>query len=462
MHRINIFFVMILFVFAGCTSLPEGTCKKDTQCSGAQVCFEGKCITMKQLKELKEKRAADAKPKKCEDKDGDGIKAGQGCDKGTLLDCNDNDPNMAQGKNEVCDGVDNDCDGMVNEGLKGCVQTLFGGATWGNQKDHHLDGPASVLYDPAGFILVTDNHHIWKVSLEGKVTILAGSSLSNFKDGKGDSARFSYPLGMTRGQDGAIYVADCKNNCIRKVTMDGTVSTFAGKCSNFTKDMGQFADGSASVARFYCPSDIAMGPDGSFVVVDRGNARIRKVAPDGATSTLAGVGPMEVKEGEGQDGFADGPALEARFNDPQSVLVDSKGIIYVAESFNCRIRKLDMKKGEHGEVSTLAGESDTLLGVGGYADGVGKHAKFNYPHGMAWDGKGNMIVADTGNGVIRLVSTSGRVKTLFGKVSAEKGFYKDGPIQQARFQAPMDVAPGPDGSLFVVDAEANRIRWIVR
>lgn len=460
MHKIYIYFMMVLFV--GCSSLPEGTCKKDTQCSGAQVCFESKCISMKQLKEIKEKRAADAKPGKCEDKDGDGVKAGDGCKKGTLIDCNDDDPNMAQGKNEVCDGVDNDCDGMVNEGLKGCVQTLFGGARWGNAKEHHLDGPASVLYDPAGFILVTDNHHLWQVSLDGKVKLLAGSSLSNFKDGKGADARFSYPLGMTRGKDGSIFIADCKNNCIRKVTMDGAVSTFAGKCSNLTKDMGQFADGSASSARFYCPSDIAMAPDGSFVVVDRGNARIRKVLSDGSTSTLAGKGPMEVKEGEGQDGFADGPALEARFNDPQSVLVDPKGVIYIAESFNCRVRKLDTTKGEHGEVSTLAGDSDTLLGVGGYADGAGKSAKFNYPHGMAWDDKGNMLLADTGNGVIRLVSTTGRVKTLFGKVSAEKGQYKDGPIEEARFQAPMDVAPGPDGSLFVVDAEANRIRWIVR
>jgi glucose/arabinose dehydrogenase len=230
-------------------------------------------------------------------------------------------------------------------------------------------------------------------------------------------------------------------------------------CSTLTKYTGQFADGQGESARFYGLADVAVTPDGSLIAIDRINSRIRKVTPDGTVTTIAGVGPVEIEEGTGQIGFLDGPAHEARFNDPQSVLVDSKGIIYVSESFNCRIRRINPKKGEHGDVSTLCGESDTNLGVGGFQDGTGKGAKFSYPHGMIWDEKGNILIADTGNAVIRRVTKGGAVRTLYGKPGEDKCV--DGPIDAARFQTPMDLALGPNGSLFVVDTAANRLRWIV-
>ena len=195
--------------------------------------------------------------------------------------------------------------------------------------------------------------------------------------------------------------------------------------------------------------------DGSLVVVDRGNARIRKITSAGEVSTIAGVGAAQVEEGIGQLGFSDGKVAEAKFNDPQSILVDPRGNLFVAESFNCRIRIIDLGKGQ---VSTFAGVSDTELGVGGHDDGPLRRAKFSYPHGIAWDGKGGILVADTGNAVIRLVR-AGSVRTLYGKPGDNR--YQDGPIAQARFQSPMDVALGPQGSVFVVDSEANRIRWVV-
>lgn len=110
-------------------------------------------------------------------------------------------------------------------------------------------------------------------------------------------------------------------------------------------------------------------------------------------------------------------------------------------------------------MTTLAGTSDTQLGVGGYADGPGARAQFSFPHGMAFDASGNIIIADSGNGVIRLVTPQGFVRSLYGKFGEVKAI--DGPIEKARFQSPVDVAPGPDGSLFVVDSAANRVRWIV-
>ncbi len=450
---------MLVVALTGCSSRKAGTCEKDSNCDGAQVCFEGKCVTMKQLAEIKKQREEAKKPKICKDKDGDGVRAGSGCPKGELIDCNDDDPNMAPGKAEVCDRVDNDCDGMVNEDQKGCVQTLFGGATWGNQAEFRLDCPRSIVYDSAGFVIVTDNHHVWKIHLDGRAELLAGSHLSNFANGTGDAARFSYPAGLAESPDGGVLVADCKNNCVRKVSAVGTVTSVSGFCSNLTKYTNQFADGSGEQARYYCPTDVALANDGSLFVVDLENARIRRVSPAGDVSTVAGMGPVEVKEGEGQIGFLDGPADQARFNDPQAILVDPKGIIYVSESFNCRIRRIDPAKGEHGEVTTLAGESDTKLGVGGFADGRGAGAKFSYPHGMQFDAAGNIIVADTGNAVIRKVTPSGVVRTLYGKPGEDE--YIDGPIAEARFMTPTDLALGPNGSIFIVDAVANRVRWIV-
>ncbi len=450
-----VFFLLI----SSCSSRKEGTCKRDSHCQGAEVCFEERCLTMKALGELKEQREEDKKPKVCKDLDGDGVRAGPGCPEGELQDCNDEDANMAPGKTEVCDAVDNDCDGMVNEEQKSCVQTLFGGATWGNQAEHRLDGPRSVVYDSAGFVLVTDNHHVWKIHLSGRAEILAGSHLSHFADGEREEARFSYPAGLMQAADGSVLVADCKNNCIRRVTATGTVSSVAGFCSTLTKHTNQFADGGADQARFYCPADVAAAPDGSLIVVDRENARIRRIDANGMVSTIAGAGPVVVEEDKGQIGFLDGPAMEARFNDPQSVLVDARGIIYIAESFNCRIRRIDLRKGKGGMVSTLAGESDTTLGLGGFVDGVGARAKFNYPHGMQFDAKGTIWIADTGNAVIRTVSPAGKVKTRYGKAGEDK--YVDGPIAQARFQTPTDLALGPNGSVFVVDTVANRVRWVV-
>ncbi len=192
--------------------------------------------------------------------------------------------------------------------------------------------------------------------------------------------------------------------------------------------------------------------------MDRENALIRRIGSDGQVTTLAGVGPVEVEDGEGQIGYQDGPGAEARFNDPQAVLLDAKGIV-VSESFNCRLRRLVETPGKGWVVSTLAGVSDTKLGVGGFQDGPVLSAKFSYPHGITLDDQGNILMADTGNAVIRLITPAGQVKTVYGRPGESKA--QDGPLAQARFRTPTDIALGPDGSLFVVDAEANRVRWIV-
>jgi len=144
--------------------------------------------------------------------------------------------------------------------------------------------------------------------------------------GDGSPARLSDPFGIAIGRDGAIYVADAgENNAIHKLTTEGTLVTFAG---------GNDA--------FNTPSGLAIGTDGSLYVADTSNNRIRKITTTGVISTVAGTGMA---------GYVDGPANAAQFDGPIGVAVDDSGNIYVADTYNDRIRKISSE----GQVSTVAG-----------------------------------------------------------------------------------------------------------
>jgi glucose/arabinose dehydrogenase len=153
----------------------------------------------------------------------------------------------------------------------------------------------------------------WRAS----VSTLAGDGVAGFRDGLAERARFSEPFGVAVGPDGTIYVADAgEAHRVRRLTPDGQVSTLAGG------DRG-FADGPGQTARFSTPSGLALAPDGTLFVADTGNNAIRRVAPDGSVTTIAGGGIA---------GDADGMGREARFNGPIGVAVDRKGRVLVADS----------------------------------------------------------------------------------------------------------------------------------
>ncbi|HXD33191.1 MAG TPA: NHL repeat-containing protein [Pyrinomonadaceae bacterium] len=210
------------------------------------------------------------------------------------------------------------------------------------------------------------------------------------------------------------------------------VTTVAGDGSPAFRDAAQ-----PTQAAFSDPFGIAVGLDGSLYVSDGGdNNRIRKIGPDGVVGTLAG----------GSEGFADGAGSSASFNSPSGIALDASGNIFVADTGNNRIRKINPQ----GMVSTLAGD-----GTAGYIDGPASQARFDGPTGIALDPSGNIVVADTYNDRIRLITSDGQVSTVAG---AGRPGYADGDAGVALFDTPCGVVVTSDGAVIVADTGNYRLR----
>ncbi len=242
--------------------------------------------------------------------------------------------------------------------------------------------PYGVAVDSVGNVYVADtfNDTVRKITPAGVVSTLAGSpGVVGFADGTGSAAHLSYPSGVAVDSADNVYVADSRNNTIRKITPAGVVSTLAGQ------GITGSADGTGRAAQFSYPSGVAVDSADNVYVADTSNNTIRKITPAGVVSTLAGS--------PGVVGSADGTGNAARFYQPSGVAVDSAGNIYVADTGNHTIRKITPAG-----VSTLAG----VVGSFGSAGGTGNAARFYYPSGVAVDSAGNVYVADTSNNTIRV------------------------------------------------------------
>ena len=209
-----------------------------------------------------------------------------------------------------------------------------------------------------------------------------------------------------------------------------------------------YSDGIESAARFSLPSGIAVDSAGNVYVADYENSTIRKITPGGVVSTLAGLA--------GFAGSADGTGSAAQFSHPSGVAVDSAGNVYVADTGNHTIRKVTPA----GVVTTLAGNAFIIsdgFPRGGYADGTGSAARFNYPTGVAVDSAGNLYVAD-GNNTIRKVTPAGVVTTLAGLAGGVGS--EDGTGIGARFNLPHGVAADSTSNVYVADTENHIIRKV--
>jgi|SRR6185503_5875383 len=316
---------------------------------------------------------------------------------------------------------------FAGNGALGDVNGKAGQASFSNLMD--------VAADSAGNIYVADsrNNLIRKISADGTVTTLAGSGKQGSDDGRGTSASFFFPAALAADVKGNVYVADTHNNMIRKIGPDGTVTTIAGRIS---PEVAKYRD---TVVKFDNPYGIAVDKAGNVFVADWERDMIKKISPDGTVTAFAG---------SGEKGATDGKGAAATFFLPEGLAFDPAGNLYVADCYNNMIRKIS----PDGVVSTLAGKT-----IKGAADGKGKAASFSHPGGLAADAKGNVYVADAGNNKIRKITPDGVVTTLAG--NGARGA-ENGPAKKASFYRPFGVTIGKDGNLYVADYQNNLVRKI--
>ena len=261
-------------------------------------------------------------------------------------------------------------------------------------------------YDRGMFVASSGGQQIALVSFLGILAnrdghdVLGTAQTAGAQDGMRYQALFHTPTGLARSKtynwsnisERKLFVADTGNHTIRRIgfgysgegcPQTSMVDTFAG-----TAGMAGSDDGKGSAARFNAPRGIATAPDGSLLVADSGNHTIRRIAADGTVTTIAGVA--------GVPGSDDGPARTAHLNTPSGIDVDARGQIFFSDTGNHVIRMITTD----GQLVTIAG----LAGVAAHADGAGPAARFSGPVGIRVLENGAIIVADTSNYVIRLLT----------------------------------------------------------
>lgn len=293
--------------------------------------------------------------------------------------------------------------------------------------------PLRAAVDDANNIFVTDyrNNMIRKITPAGVVTTFAGNGIAGSADGTGTNASFRQPWGITIDSQNNLFVTDYGNHTIRKITSAGIVTTIAGLAGNFGTTNGPRAS-----ARFKNPSGIAIDSGGRIFITDSSNNRIRMIKPNnGKVDTFAGS----------TAGNTDG-SIDAKFNRPFGVTIDSKDNLFVADSGNHRVRKIT----PNGVVSTFAG-SDT-----GDVDGMGTEAKFSNITGITIDIHDNLFIPDRSADKIKTIAPNGLVTTIAGSESG----YLEGVGANALFNSPYGMAVDSQNNLIVVDTYNHRIRKI--
>jgi cysteine-rich repeat protein len=306
--------------------------------------------------------------------------------------------------------------------------------------------PTDVAVDGAGalYLVDLDDNRVRRVDLDGVITTVAGNGAAGSAGDGGPAiaAELSHPISIAIDSDGAIYIADSANHRIRKVALDGTITTLAG-----TGTQGDSGDGGpATAAQLRFPYGVAVDQAGSVYIADTGNHRVRKVALDGTISPMAGTGAAGASSGDG------GPATAARLWYPTGVTVDSAGVVYIADTSNRRIRKV----GLDGIITTIAG-----TGAPGFAGdgGPATAAQLDGPTDVAVDAAGSVYIADRENYRVRKVAPDGTISTVAG--TGTPGRIGDGgSAQVAQLTYPNGLALAGDGALLVADWSGARVRRV--
>lgn len=337
----------------------------------------------------------------------------------------------------------------------GKIATMAGTGVSGSSGDGaaatsaKLNNPRDVSVDADGNVYIADtgNHRIRKINNQGTITTIAGSGQLNFGGFSGDGAAavaadLNSPFGVAVDASGNVYVSDTNNNRLRKVTAsDGKIATIAG---NGLLSYG--GDGlSASLALFSNPSSVAIDAAGNTYIADGSNNVIRKIDSSGRVSTVAGTGSY----GYSGDGAA---ATAAQLNSPQAVAVDAVGNLYIADSNNMVIRKVDSQ----GKITTVAGNNS--FGYSGDG-GLATAAALGNPISLAINATGELYIVDNANNVVRKVDGSGKITTVAG--SGQPGYSgDDGLATLATLTNPRGLAFDAAGNLYIADSQNNTVRKV--
>ena len=303
--------------------------------------------------------------------------------------------------------------------------------------------PSAVAIDSEGslYFVDRDTYRVRKVDPSGQVSTVAGSGLFGYSGdgGPATSARLGERVeGLAVDGEGNVYIADTENYRIRRVDSTGTIETIAGTGAWGTRGDGGPANRAGITAVYGLAADAA----GNLYIADTWDDSVRKIGADGTITTVAGTG----EEGLGGDG---GPATEARLDKPRGVAVDTSGNLYIADSDNHRVRRVDSS----GTITTVAG-----TGHGGY-DGDGgpaTEAALAEPYAVTVDAVGTVYIADSSNAVVRKVEPDGAISTVVGIPSVMSA----APIDVGgtlSIGLPRALALGPAGELYIADSYLDSI-----
>ena len=333
----------------------------------------------------------------------------------------------------------------------GIIHTVAGNGALGYSGDGGsalqaaLGDPFGVVVDASGTIFIADTFKtkIRVVDATGTITTILDnvprSPLPTDLEPAAGQVQL-FPDGLAWDKSGNLFISDCSNNRVRKLTSNGIVTVAGSGLQGYSGDSG-----SATAASLDCPRGLAFDASGNLVIADTYNYRIRKVAADGRISTIAGNGSASFS-GDGVNATSAGLGL------PLSIAFDAAGNLFISDFFGQRIRRVSTE----GLISTVAGNgSQAYSGDGGLAT----KATLSDPNGVAVDAAGNLYIADSGNNVIRKVSASGIISTVAG--TGQAGFGGDGvQATKTTLAYPTFVFPDNAGNLFVADRDNNRIRKV--